>query len=333
MVSFESPSSVKTSDMSGFFGNRARPRRPCGIVPEHPAVILDRGAATGCVDDDGVDGAVHLLGLFPRRNVAPGRIVTCFLKTHVVHQCTATADAVGDHHLAAEPIEEPHRGFVDGRPQNLLRASGQKRDAHPRLPFRVVDLRMIDRIGPSDVRRRQVQHGAETPRHQPAERPAQRRAQQRQPEHPGIRQHTRQHPAEHAVRQRPGIGLFDIGTAVIDQVHVIDAGRTGRHARQTREAAIKMLGELGRRRLAALERLLHQVDAAARAVQFITLQYISRACRRTEAAVHTFPENVVGGLDVRVGQLRDRKVGLHGALRSLDTSGPGSAHPRGRSLP
>ena len=58
-------------------------------------------------------------------------------------------------------------------------------------------------------------------------------------------------------------------TDVIDQVHVIDPRRTGRHAPQTRQTAVDVEGN-GRVGVAArLEHILDEIDAPARAVEFV----------------------------------------------------------------
>ena len=63
----------------------------------------------------------------------------------------------------------------------------------------------------------------------------------------------------------PRVGRLDIGAGMIDEVHVMHARRTGGHAGEAGEAAVDVLDHLRRRRLAALQHVLDQVDAPARA--------------------------------------------------------------------
>ena len=59
--------------------------------------------------------------------------------------------------------------------------------------------------------------------------------------------------------------------------------RAGRHARQARQAAVDVANRALGRRLAALEHLLDQVDAPARAVELVAEQDIGRAGGGTES--------------------------------------------------
>jgi hypothetical protein len=97
----------------------------------------------------------------------------------------------------------------------------------------------------------------------------------------------------------------------VEQVVIVDAGRAGGFAVAARQAAIQMqLCLRGWRR--ALEHLLDQVDAPARAVEFVAEQLIGRARRVTETAMHTGAQDFfrLGG----AGQLSRlfAEGGLHG---------------------
>ena len=82
-----------------------------------------------------------------------------------------------------------------------------------------------------------------------------------------------------------------MGSRVIDQVHVVHAGRTGRHAGKTRQTSIDMLDDLRGRRLFLLQHVLDQIDAPARTVRFVTKKQVCRACRSTKATMHTGTED------------------------------------------
>ena len=92
---------------------------------------------------------------------------------------------------------------------------------------------------------------------------------QRQPEPPRIGQQRGQQRAQQALAERAPVGLLDVGAGVIDQVHVVHAGRTGRHAGEARQAAVDMLGHLRRRRPVLLQHVLDQVDAPARPIELV----------------------------------------------------------------
>src|SRR3546814_6807011 len=83
----------------------------------------------------------------------------------------------------------------------------------------------------------------------------------------------RQDPCEqrpyHALAQRPAIAFVDIGARMIDEMHVVHAGRAGRHAREARKAPVDVLDDLGGRRALLLQHVLDQVNAAARAIEFV----------------------------------------------------------------
>ena len=46
----------------------------------------------------------------------------------------------------------------------------------------------------------------------------------------GSRQQKTEHAMQQALKHRAPVGLGNMATCVIDQMHVIDAGRAGRHA-------------------------------------------------------------------------------------------------------
>ena len=74
------------------------------------------------------------------------------------------------------------------------------------------------------------------------------------------------------------------------------------HERQ-RQAAVDVALHLGARRAVVLEHLLHQVDAAARAVALVAEQHVGRAGGGAEAAVHAAAQDLVDLGDARVLQL------------------------------
>src|SRR5438270_10054418 len=97
---------------------------------------------------------------------------------------------------------------------------------------------------------------------------------------------------------------------LIDEMHVIHARRAGRHAGEAGEAAVDMLDRLPIGRLALLEHVLDEIDAAARAVELIAEEHISRAGGGAESAMHAFAQDHIGGCDMRIGKLLGGETGL-----------------------
>jgi hypothetical protein len=98
---------------------------------------------------------------------------------------------------------------------------------------------------------------------------------------------------------------------VIDEMHVMHAGGTGRHAGEAGEAAVDVLRHLGVGGAVVLQHLLDEIDAPARAIEFVAEQHIGRAGRRAESAMHAGAQDLVGLRDIGVGELGQRKMGLH----------------------
>ena len=132
-----------------------------------------------------------------------------------------------------------------------------------------------------------------------------------QPEQRRIGEHAREQPAHGAVGERALVGLLDVLAGVIDQVHVVHAGRTGGHAGQARQAAVDMLDHVARRRPVLLEHVLDQIDAPARAIELVAEQHIGRAGGGAEAAMHAGAQDLFRFRDLRIDQLREGEVGLH----------------------
>ena len=129
--------------------------------------------------------------------------------------------------------------------------------------------------------------------------------------------------ADRALGQRPPVARLDVGAGVIDQVHVVHARGAGGHARQAREATVDVLDHLGGGLALALQHLLDQVDAPARAIEFVAEQHIGRTRGRAEAAVYALADHRLGRRHGRIGELFGREVSAHGV-------GPGSVLSRTR---
>ncbi len=83
--------------------------------------------------------------------------------------------------------------------------------------------------------------------------------------------------AHEALLERPPGGLLDVAARQVDQVHVVDAARAGRHAGQARQAAIEGGAAPRARRRVVLEHVLDEVDASARAVALVSEKHVGRA--------------------------------------------------------
>ena len=73
---------------------------------------------------------------------------------------------------------------------------------------------------------------------------------------------------------------------------------------------------LRRRRLAALEHVLDEVDAAARAVELVAEQHVGRAGRVAEAAMDAGAQDAVRVREFGIGELGEGEMGLHSGQRS-----------------
>ena len=95
-------------------------------------------------------------------------------------------------------------------------------------------------------------------------------------------------------------GLLDVRAGEVDEVHVVDAARAGRHAGEAGEAAVDVVLHLGAGIPIVLEHVLHQVDAAARGVALVAEQHVGRAGGGAQAAVHAAAQDAVGLGEARI---------------------------------
>src|SRR5690348_3321747 len=94
-------------------------------------------------------------------------------------------------------------------------------------------------------------------------------------------------------------------------MHVIHAGGARRHAGEARETAIDVLDDFGGWSLVLLQHLLDEIDPAARAIEFIPEQHVSRTGRSTKSAMHTGAQNLVGFRNIGIGELGETELGFH----------------------
>lgn len=125
-----------------------------------------------------------------------------------------------------------------------------------------------------------------------------------------VRHEAREQPAHHPLTERTRDFFLGDLAADLDQPAVLHAGRAGRFAVAAGEAAIQVdLGAARDRR--AFHHLLDQIDAPARAIEFVAEYLVGRAGRRAETAMHAIAQNGVGL--VAIGRVANevREVGLH----------------------
>jgi hypothetical protein len=258
----------------------------------------------------------------PGLDVGARRRLGVGVAAHVLGQRAAAACALRHHHLDAEPGEQADGGLVDGGGDHLLGAAGQQGHTGAARAQRGMDAWPFHRKG-RQGRRQQREHRAQATgeRARGRDDAAQQRAHRAAGEQAGAqqtraRQHGGQHGAQQAFMPRAAVGLLDVGSRVIDQVHVIHAGRTGGHAGQAGEAAIDVPHHRLGGRAAGFEHVLDQVNAATRAVELVAKQQEGRAGGGAEAAMHAGTQHLVGCGDVGIAQLLRGESGLHRSVPS-----------------
>ena len=176
----------------------------------------------------------------------------------------------------------------------------------------------FDRAGRRNRGGRKFQQGAQAigedalARQGPSEGASKLGAPEGQPEQAGAGQHGSDHRAQGTVMEGAGVGGLDIGAGVVDQMHVVHAGRACGHAGEAGQAAIDMADHFLGCGTPGLQHVLDEIDAAARAIEFIAEQDEGGAGRGAEAAMHAGSQDLVGNRGIGVAQLRIGKVGLHG---------------------
>lgn len=96
----------------------------------------------------------------------------------------------------------------------------------------------------------------------------------------------------------------------VDQAAVLHAGGTGRFAIAAGQATVQVQLGLGSDGL-AFEHLLDQINAPARAVEFIAEQLIGRTGGGAKAAMHALAQDVIAACGLGIGKLSQGEVGLH----------------------
>ncbi len=274
------------------------------IVAQQVRVLEHRRAAARRVHHDRL-GALFDVGP-PRVDVA-----TCVVERFVVivqmqADRAAAARVRRDDRLDAERVQHARGRDVDVRQHGRLHAAAEHQHLARMRAVRPFEQPRARRHLVAQPLRQQRPHVLAEPHH---------RREQR-----GVRHDAREH-AAHQPLLRGALHLsFDVLAADLDEPAVLDAGRAGRLATAAGEAAVEMLLRAARDGC-AFDHLLDQVDAAARAVEFVAEQLISRTGRGAEPAVHALAQDRVGL--VAVGRIADEigEIRLHPALRAQGKAG------------
>ena len=168
-----------------------------------------------------------------------------------------------------------------------------------------------------DAARREAQHrgkappGPAKPRIERVERSRQGRGGKRKSEAVWIRENGAEKSPEQPVRERPSKRLFDMASRPIDKMHIVHAGRAGRHAGEARKTAVDVLDGQRVGGPVLFEHVLDKVDASARRIEFVAKQHEGRAGRVAEAAMDAGAENFLRLRRRRIFELRGGKIRLH----------------------
>ena len=294
-------------------GKRRHPRSVGGMGPvvlQQMAVVLEHRPAAGCRGDDRVEPAFSGL---PRECGcrAPGLGPAARFVTQVVRERAAAAGTARHHDLAAVAGEHADRRLVDFGREGALHAAHEQRHTLAAPALGGDHLRPLDPARPIGRAAREAQQRTDAPAEERRQQGRTARSHEREAREARARQYGAEQGAKRALGGRAFPGSLDVAARVIDQVHVIDARRAGRHAREAGEAAVDVTGHRGVRRRVLLQHVLDQVDAPARAVPLVAEQRIGGAGGEAKPAMDAGAEHLIGLGQRRVRQLALGELGLH----------------------
>ena len=300
------------------------------VAREQVAVILDHGAAARGGDQDGVEQTLaHRCG--PGVDIAAGGVARGLVAAKRMNQRTAAGLVLDDDDVDAVAPEQPDGRRRDRGREHLLDAAEHQCDAlslghvaERRFRLAQLSAQPLGRHeieGCGDMRMADARDQRAERTHHPAEHES-------EPEGVRVRHQLAEHEAQGALRRAAMRFHLDAGARELDEMHVVHPTRAGGHAGEAGEAAVDMVHRR-RRHLAALEHLLHQIDAAARAVALVAGQHIGRARGGAQPAMHAALEDGVGARDGRVGELERVEARLHGSAQIPEYMRPGLRMPAG----
>ncbi|CAM2144652.1 hypothetical protein PT2222_160115 [Paraburkholderia tropica] len=276
------------------FRNPPRLLRVDGVVAHQVRVFLDRRAAAGGVHHDRLHALLDMRppGVDVRAHVVQGVVGV----THVQTDRAAAARLPGHHGFDAQRVEHARRGHVDVGHHRRLHATGEHQ--HLAGVFR-------GRPGERALAHRHLV--AQPSRQQGAHLLGE--AHGRRKQH-AARQEARQKTPGQTLAQRARHALFGELAADFHEPAVLHARGAGRLATAAGEAAVEVRERAFRDRR-AFHHLFHQIDAPARAVEFVAEQLVRRAGRGAEAAMHALAQDRVGFVAVGGVANEVREVRLH----------------------
>src|SRR5215217_5051351 len=102
------------------------------------SIILDHRSAPRRVDDDCIDSTLSL-GFDPGVDQPARPCLAVCLVAEMMGKRAAASGLCRNHHLDAEPGEQPHTCRVDRGVEHALCAAGKKDNPSPPLPCRALD--------------------------------------------------------------------------------------------------------------------------------------------------------------------------------------------------
>ena len=206
---------------------------------------------------------------------------------HVMSERSAAASPLRNDHITAMAAQNADCRIVDIGVEGLLHAAGHQSDASLASANRVKDLRLVIGAWRRQLLRRDVEHimhfiGQGEGQWSGQSGPVQEHAQAF-----WIGQNLCQHPAEKPIGHRAAIVFFNNAAGMIDEMQIMHTGRACGHASKTAQAAINMMDGFWIWLALLLKQLLDQLDASARAVEFIARQLITWAAIHAITALQT----------------------------------------------
>src|SRR4051794_16438782 len=241
-------------------------------------------------------------------------------------------------HLPALGGEDADRGLVDVAEEDPLDAALHEGDraALDRGLGRLDLGQALERPARRRGRREREHRAQPRARHQRRELGRQRRAGHERAKPPRVREQLEDRLAVRALLPRARLAALHLRAHALDQLVVLHARRTRRHARHAAQAAVEVGDHLGRDLLALLVADAHEQDAPARGVHLLLEDRVARAGRQAEAAVHAVPDEVhlgrvvfqvPGGGHIPPTKTPGRKIraGSKRAFRRSITAWPGTS--------
>ena len=308
------------------------PVRVPGDIPQQVPVLLHGRPAAGDVDHH----VLHV-GALEAVDERLGPVDGLLLPARVAGQRPAALLPGRGDDVAALRRQHPGGGGVHVAEEHPLDAAGQHADPAAPGADGGRERGLPGHDGPEAQRREQGVEGLQPlgqtlqqaqAQQQPldAEPLVDGAGQRRRPQPGRVREQAEDQCPEGPVGGGPFPVAFDLRTDRLDELVVLDPGRTGGDAGHAPQAGVEVLDEL--RVHVDLTGLaeLHQVDATARRVRLVALEDVRRTGGQAEPAVHAVVDGLVAG---RVEGVEDARRPLDRAV-AVVVAVLGRARPGGR---